>query len=91
MNYGFTDIQDALDYVVRELYEEPKPGLSNQDIFYREVTKIHRGLWALVEKCVQASTTNTDPVQLIALISETNNILLVILQSFYRFFIKMYY
>lgn len=78
-------LQDAIDYAVTELYDQPKPGLTKQDVFYREVTKIYRGFWALVEKCVQVSSTCDDPSQIITIISETNNILLAVLSAVMQF------
>lgn len=78
-------LKDAIDYAVTELYEEPKSGLTKQDVFYREVTKIYRGFWALVEKCVQFSNTCNDPSQIITVISETNNILLGVFAAVMQF------
>lgn len=52
--------------------------LSHQDVFYREVTKIHRAIKELASGCEEAAHSDLNPKDVATLISDTNDVILVI-------------
>ncbi|XP_025830293.1 nuclear pore complex protein Nup133 [Agrilus planipennis] len=74
-----------LDYAIEKAVGGPNvehlDGLTNQDVFYREVNKIHRGLQELVNRCEDAAHSDLDPGEVAVLICETNDLLLNVLRE----------
>lgn len=71
-----------LQEIIDQLYEnESKRGLTKQDLFFKEVTEIHRAICALSDKCDRECKTDINPIHLINLITETNNIIMTVLNT----------
>lgn len=64
--------------VMGDEYETvPENGLTHQDVFFREVSRVHRGLQELVNYCEDISHSDLDPVKVVDVINETNTIISV--------------
>lgn len=70
-------LERAIKKAVEDSEIEPENGLSHQDIFYREVTRIYRGLQKLVAICEEAAHSDLNPTEFANLLNETNDIILV--------------
>lgn len=64
---------------VRE--EECERGLTKQDYFFKDITMVHKCISALANKCERESRSDINPIHLIDLITETNNIITVRLKN----------
>lgn len=67
----------AIKRAVEDCGIEPENGLSHQDIFYKEVTKVYRGVQKLVCICEEAAHSDLNPTEFAGLLRETNEIILV--------------
>lgn len=78
-----TLLENAIKRAVEDAVAEQDNRLSPQDVFYREVTKIHRALKELTAGCEEMAHSDLNPKDIAKTISETNDILLVICSCFY--------
>lgn len=72
-----SQLERAIKKAVEDSGIEPENGLSHQDVFYREVTRIYRGLQKLVAICEETAHSDLNPTEFANLLCETNEIILV--------------
>lgn len=77
-----THLESAIKRTVEDAVAEQEYRLSHQDLFYREVTKIHRALKELTAGCEVVAHSDLNPKDIAKTISDTNEILLVLCDYF---------
>lgn len=71
-----------LQEIIDQLYDlGSHKSLTKQDLFFKEVINIHKAIWALTNKCNEETKTDINPIHLINLITETNNIIMSVLNT----------
>lgn len=70
-------LEKAIDAVVMNSKTKPTNGLTNQDIFFREISQVHKGIHELVNICEDVAHSNATQTFIIETISEANEILSV--------------
>lgn len=75
--------------------KKPENGLTYQDLFFREISQVHKGIQELVNNCEEVSHSNKNPTQIAEILHETNDIILVSFEYFWgklmiRFLFRMY-
>ncbi|PSN35523.1 hypothetical protein C0J52_23803 [Blattella germanica] len=71
-------IETGMKYVVSERDEKPSSGLTYQDFFYREVTKVHQLIQVLSRRAEDLVLSDRRPQEVANMIAESN---IVILQN----------
>ena len=70
-------LEKAIEKAVAESDTRPENGLTFQDVFFREITQVHKGVQELVNYCEDISHSNMTPAQIVEVIHDTNEIVLV--------------
>lgn len=71
-------IENAIDKVIEDYDFEPEgESLTNQDIVFKEVTKIYTIFQQMVNLCNEVAHSDLSPLDLGTLIKDTNEIILV--------------
>nr|CAD7433875.1 unnamed protein product [Timema monikensis] len=79
-------IETAIKRVLAEQKEkQPHLGLSHQDLFYRQVTEVHRVLQVLAKCCNDLIHSDRRPQEVTDMVSETNSVILNVLQQVVQF------
>jgi nuclear pore complex protein Nup133 len=78
-------LERAIERAVADSETQPENGLTYQDIFFREVSQIHRGIQEMVNYSEDASHSNMSPSQIIEIISETDDIILGVFKDVMRY------
>ncbi|XP_030748548.1 nuclear pore complex protein Nup133 [Sitophilus oryzae] len=71
--------ETTLGSVVKHYNTETGSNLSNQDIFFREVSRIHEGINCLSKICEDIAHSGSGPMNVSAAIQEANSIILSVL------------
>ncbi|KAJ8941363.1 hypothetical protein NQ314_010426 [Rhamnusium bicolor] len=74
-------LENAIEKAIEHFESEPGNGLTNQDIFYREVSKVHRGIQELVTCCEDSAHSDLNPAQVAQIVHDTNEIVLTVLNE----------
>ncbi|CAH1116722.1 unnamed protein product [Phaedon cochleariae] len=74
-------IENALEKAIEHFETEPGNGLTNQDVFYREVTKVQRGIQEIVNCCEDSAHSDLSPAQVAQIVHDTNEIVLTVLNE----------
>ncbi|RZC40660.1 nuclear pore complex protein Nup133 [Asbolus verrucosus] len=69
-------LEKAIEKAIADWDTQPENGLTHQDVFFREVTRIHKGVQELVNYCEDVSHSNTNPPQIVEIIHESNDMVL---------------
>ncbi|EFA05993.1 Nuclear pore complex protein Nup133-like Protein [Tribolium castaneum] len=78
-------LEKAIEKATAESETKPENGLTYQDVFFREVSQVHRGIQEMVNYCEDKSHSNMDPAQIVDMIHDTNEIILGALKSVINF------
>lgn len=70
-------LENAIEKTIDSYETEPGNGLTNQDVFYREVSKVHKGIQELVNCCEDTAHSDLNPLQVAQIVCDTNEIVLV--------------
>ncbi|XP_076262413.1 nuclear pore complex protein Nup133 isoform X2 [Rhynchophorus ferrugineus] len=70
--------EDALEKTVRKFASETGSGLSRQDIFFREVSRVHEGILWLSKICDDVAHSAMGPIEVAAAVHEANSIMLAV-------------
>lgn len=70
-------MENAIEKAISDYNTSTGNSLTNQDVFYREVSKIHRGLQELVNCCEDSAHSDLSPTQIAQVVHDTNEIILV--------------
>ncbi|KAK5648850.1 hypothetical protein RI129_003742 [Pyrocoelia pectoralis] len=73
--------EKAVDMSINDSEVSTETGLTKQDILFSEVRTIYKILQELVNRCDQVAHSDLNPSQVVALIKDTNDILLVALKD----------
>ncbi|XP_023018139.1 nuclear pore complex protein Nup133 [Leptinotarsa decemlineata] len=74
-------MEEALEKSIAYFQTEPGNGLTNQDVFYREVSKVQRGIQELVNCCEDSAHSDLNPAQIAQVVNDTNEIVLTVLNE----------
>ncbi|XP_066258897.1 nuclear pore complex protein Nup133 [Euwallacea similis] len=80
-----TVYEDTLERAVRTYATPTGDGLSNHDIFFREVTRIHEGFSCLSKICEDSSHSAAEPADVIRVVHDGNSIVLAVLSSVLKY------
>lgn len=75
-------IEEAMKCVVGE---RPSGGLTYQDLFFREVTRVHQIIQVLSKKSEDLVHSDRRPQEVASMIAETNTVILALLQEVIKF------
>ncbi|KAJ9592509.1 hypothetical protein L9F63_015826, partial [Diploptera punctata] len=78
-------IEAGIKYVIAERDEKPSGGLTNQDLFYREVTKVHQLIQVLTKRMEDCVHSDRRPQEIATMIEEANTVILAVLQEVIQF------
>ncbi|XP_069672597.1 nuclear pore complex protein Nup133 isoform X3 [Periplaneta americana] len=78
-------IETAMKYVLEERDEKPSAGLTHQDLFYREITKVHQIIKVLAKRSEEVVHSDRRPQEVANMIAETNIVILAVLQDVIQF------
>lgn len=81
-------LENAIEKSIKSYETEPGNGLTNQDVFYREVSKIHKGLQELVNCCEDTAHSDLNITEVAQIVHDTNEIVLVSILSEFLMQIK---
>ncbi|KAJ8938499.1 hypothetical protein NQ318_005163 [Aromia moschata] len=81
-------LENAIEKAIEGSDTRPGNGLTNQDIFYREVSKVHRGIQELVNCCEDAAHSDLSPGQVAQVVHDTNEIVLTALNEVIQYRIQ---
>lgn len=70
-------LENAIEKAIKSYQTEPGNGLTNQDIFYREVSKIQTGIQELINCCEDTAHSDLNITQVAQIVHDTNEIVLV--------------
>lgn len=70
-------LENAIEKAIVNFESEPANGLTNQDVFYREVSKVHTAIQELANCCEDAAHSDLSPAQVAQNVHDTNEIILV--------------
>ncbi|CAH1978388.1 unnamed protein product [Acanthoscelides obtectus] len=74
-------LENAVEKAIKYFDSEPKNGLTNQDVFYREVGKMHRGIQELANCCEETAHSDLSPGQVAQVVHDTNEIILTVMNE----------
>ncbi|KAG5890186.1 hypothetical protein JTB14_010650 [Gonioctena quinquepunctata] len=74
-------MEEALEKAIVHYKTETGNGLTNQDVFYREVSKVQRGIQELVNYCEDSAHSDLSPPQVAQIVHDTNEIVLTVLNE----------
>ncbi|XP_018569025.1 nuclear pore complex protein Nup133 [Anoplophora glabripennis] len=74
-------MENAIEKAIQHFDITPGNGLTNQDIFYREVSKVHKGIQELVNCCEDSAHSDLSPTQVAQVVHDTNEIVLTVLNE----------
>lgn len=70
-------LENAIEKAIKSYETEPGNGLTHQDVFYREVSKIHVGIQEVVNCCEDTAHSDLTFAQVAQIVHDTNEIVLV--------------
>ncbi|KAJ8925587.1 hypothetical protein NQ315_009427 [Exocentrus adspersus] len=74
-------MENAIEKAIQYFDASPGNSLTNQDIFYREVSKVHKGIQELVNCCEESAHSDLNPTQVAQVVHDTNEIVLTVLNE----------
>lgn len=74
-------MENAIEKAITHFNTSPGNSLTNQDVFYREVSKVHRVIQELVNCCEESAHSDLSPIQVAQVVHDTNEIVLVSIQD----------
>lgn len=74
-------LENAIEKAIVNFESEPANGLTNQDVFYREVSKVHTAIQELANCCEDAAHSDLSPAQVAQNVHDTNEIILTVLNE----------
>ncbi|VEN43093.1 unnamed protein product [Callosobruchus maculatus] len=74
-------LENAIEKAISYFSSEPKNGLTNQDVFYREVEKVYRGIQELANCCEETAHSDLGPGQIAQVVHDTNEIMLTVMNE----------
>ncbi|XP_044263471.1 nuclear pore complex protein Nup133 [Tribolium madens] len=78
-------LEKAIEKATTESETRPENGLTYQDVFFREISQVHKGVQEMVNYCEDMSHSNMNPTQIVDMIHEANDIILGAFKSVINF------
>lgn len=74
-------LENAIEKTVKNYSTKVGGGLSNHDVFYREITRIHEAFLWLTKSCEECAHSATDPIIISRNIHDANQVMLRVLSE----------
>lgn len=68
---------DIINKAIQKTIKLNDNSLSHQDLFFRKITNIHSIFHVLVNNCMEAAHSDSDPIEVASMLNKTNEIILV--------------
>ncbi|XP_057660912.1 nuclear pore complex protein Nup133 [Diorhabda carinulata] len=78
-------LENAIEKAIINFESEPGNGLTNQDIFYREVSKVHTVIQELSNCCEDSAHSDLSPIEIAQNVHDTNEIILTVINEVIQF------